>query len=332
MANILDSCKDKFVVMVREFGRRYYLNKLTGKIGEIEICDDKIVCYVKQDLLDKTLRGKYSIYDLELYGVSKNIEDKEMLEWYGLDKPLFYVFDNIKFRAGLKFSSFHASVIFKNCQFRENIGIFWAEDVIFENNKYYNWTTRFYLGDSFLYGRVYGNLKFVDDNFVNSYEYKKYGDNKFGMSIEVGNLEIVNSKIEAESLGNIQIEAQEMNIIDSEIVSSEVYVDSKVMKSVNGNIIASRGVIIDNENKDLGICNIDAPYFVYNGNVLVSGSTNSVVIDTRPNDLEKNRLRLLEELKKVRDCCNVENDKVIQVLKNDLNSRQVGKVLSKVKK
>ena len=69
MASIVDKIKDKTKKKLYNEARSAYLRKSICNIGRIVETDDKIICYVEQDALDK-YKGNKPIYDLMLRGMN----------------------------------------------------------------------------------------------------------------------------------------------------------------------------------------------------------------------------------------------------------------------
>lgn len=122
-----------------ERARTKFLTQITQNIGTIEEREDSIICYVKQDLLEKN--SKRVFYELHCYGMN-TVYDKsrELVNYYKLNKPVYYIFDGICFDTVVNIASSFSNIIFKNCTFNLGIRIFFADTIILENNKYNSWT------------------------------------------------------------------------------------------------------------------------------------------------------------------------------------------------
>ena len=224
-------------IIIIDWLKRGILKKLTGGIGKVEVFDNKIVCYVKQNLLDKVAKSEKRGYKIILNDIDSFLEDDRKLMYvFDLDKPLYYVFDNIIFEDGLQFNSGYVHVIFKNCTFHENIGIMWAYDVTFENNKYIDTSLLYYYGNCFLSGTVV-NLWFLNDNFKNNIYTK---DTNFGMFVTADKLEFVNSKVKIDSVGGMDIVAKEIGFVNSDIDSSNVLIEYDSVSIINSKVVTSK--------------------------------------------------------------------------------------------
>ena len=85
-------------------------------------------------------------------GMNVNYEDgKRIVDFYKLNKPVYYIFEDINFDSALRFNSSLSYVIFRNCTFNKNIGILWADNLTFENNKYLDRHPIYFYGKCFLF-------------------------------------------------------------------------------------------------------------------------------------------------------------------------------------
>lgn len=261
-----------------ERARAKYLQQTIQRIGTIEEKEDCIICYVKQELLEKN--SKKVSYELECYGMN-TVYDKsrKLVDYFKLNKPVYYIFDGIHFDTFVNIASSFSNLIFRNCTFNAGIHIFFADTITLENNKYNCWSDFKDYGNAFLWGKV-NNLEIKNENFINQYELKKYGENNFGMNINIDKLNIENSTICAESHGQINIKAKKTCILNSKISAPEIYLDSDSITSYNTSynwwLKSANGIIIENKNCDLNIeleCNrIHSPYLIYNGAEIINGN------------------------------------------------------------
>ena len=210
----ISKIKEKAKAKLYDIGRKIYLKDSICNIGEIVEEEDKIVCYVTKDALAKYRKG-CPVYELTLTGISDVTEkDKEVARKFNLNKPFYSIFENIEFRSSLHFSSICAHVIFKNCTFSTSVRISFADDVIFENNKYINHCPFYSKEDCFFTSRAIKKLTFLNDEFANGDILKKYGYYKpnFSMNISAGLLELINTKFVYEDTRTVQISAQKAAI------------------------------------------------------------------------------------------------------------------------
>lgn len=284
-----------------ERARAKYLRKIIPRIGTIEESEDCIICYVKQELLEKT--QKKAFYELHCNGMNTVFDkSRKLIDYFKLNKSVYYIFDGIHFDTVVNIASRFSNIIFRNCTFNTGIRIFFADTITLENNKYNCWTDFKDYGNTFLWGKV-ENLEIKNENFINQYELKKYGENNFGINIEVDNLKIDNSTICAESHGQINVKAKEINVLNSNISAPEIYLDSDSIAFGKSLLKAENGVIIENKNcecdTEVGFYNVDSPYIIYNGTEIITdyGAFKDA-------ELKEKRLALVKVLTNVVNKCN----------------------------
>lgn len=281
--------------------RAKYLKQVIQKIGIIEEWEDRITCYVKQELLEKN--SKKIFYELHCNGMN-TVHDKsrELVDYFKLNKPVYYIFDGIHFDTVVNIASTFSNIIFRNCTFNTGIRIFFADTITLEDNKYNCWTNFKDYGNSFLWG-IAKNLEIKNENFINQYELKKYGENNFGINIKVDNLKIDNSTICAESHGQINVKAKETSVLNSNISAPEIYLDSDSIAFGKSLLKAENGVIIENKNcecdTEVGFYNVDSPYTIYNGTEIITD-----YVAFKDDELKEKRLALVKVLTNVINKCN----------------------------
>lgn len=281
--------------------RAKYLKQIIPRIGTIEESEDCIICYVNQELLEKN--SKKAFYELHCDGMN-TIYDKsrELVDYFKLNKPLYYIFDGIHFDTVVNIASTFSNIIFRNCTFNTGIRIFFADTITLEDNKYNCWTSFKDYGNAFLWGKA-KNLEVKNENFINQSELKKYGENNFGINIEVDNLKIDNSTICAESHGQINVKAKKTNILNSNISAPEIYLDSDSIVFDRSLLTSDNGIIIENKNcecdTEVGFYNVDSPYTIYNGTEII---TNYEAF--KDEEIKEKRLALVNVLTNVINKCN----------------------------
>jgi len=236
---------------------------------------------------------------------------------------MYYIFDSINFDTAVEIASTSCNIIFKNCTFHSlGIGILWAENITFENNKYLDGCETYGYGDSYIYGQCMNELTFINDQFIDSNELKKYGTSKFGIKIkEVKKFNIINSDIIAESKGEISVKAKETTIKNSKIESPEIYLESESINDDNCKLISSKGIIIENKNEDFTCLDVKSPIFIYN-------NENLSIMPLGKKELLQ--YRLIDRLRNLRDYCNqVVIDEKMTEIQKILDSENVGKILKK---
>lgn len=298
-----------------ERARVKYLKQVIPKIGIIEEWEDRITCYVKQELLEKN--SKKAFYELHCDGMNIAYDkSRKLVDYFKLNKPVYYIFDGIHFDTVVNIASTFSNIIFKNCTFNTGIRIFFADTITLENNKYNCWTNFKDYGNAFLWGKV-KNLEIKNENFINQSELKKYGENNFGINIEADKLNIDNSTICAESYGQINIKAKETDIWKTNISAPEIYLDSDSIAFGKSLLKADNGVIIENKNcecdTEVGFYNVDSPYTIYNGAEIITDYE-----AFKEEEIREKRLALVKVLTNVINKCN-QNTLVKSVNVNEEN-------------
>lgn len=114
--------------------RKTFINRWITNIGTIQEEEDKIICYANQELLEKYKRRKS--YAISCYGIPTQERVKQKVEYYQLDKPVYYIFDGIQFDFISFSSAFNSIMVFRNCTFNNKIRFIQADKVVLENNTY----------------------------------------------------------------------------------------------------------------------------------------------------------------------------------------------------
>ena len=326
MANIIDKIKDKTKRKIYNEARNTYLKKQICNIGRIVETDDKIICYVEQEALDK-YKGNSPIYDLMLRGMNVVTDGiRETTEAFGLDKEVDYIFDGIKFDTGLKFTSSWCNVVFKNCTFEKSIYITWGNEITFENNKYKDHCNVYFIGKCFLTANMVKKLTFINETFVNSYELKKYGDQVFGMKIDAREVEFIDSVVVCENEGGVKIDAVNTRLENSAFIGENIIIKSTSIKSSDTSITAKKIISIENSSCDFD-GEVKASRVVYNGVLLSNNADTKINVNEENSKLIQARRKLVQELRKIRDICSNVNEQKLQTVRDELNSQSVSKVL-----
>lgn len=333
--------------------RKYLIQSFTDNLGKIEETEEKIICHIDKKKIHKFKNDFF--YEIDLHGLTysdskyKNLADK-----YNLEKTIEYIFENITFEDKMIISSnIGTHIIFKNCEFKDNIVFRWADKVTLENNKYYdNGCNNYKLGaDTYLFHNkgMINKLTLINDNFINSKT--DHHPTKFGINLILDTIEIISSNINIDNsikfkdqeivrnMGGILITAENTIINNSNIYCSYLYLDSKNIEiDQNSKIAAIAGVIIENKNNNENIIsNIDTNYLVYNreeineqkepkekeaNKYLNKNNINSVI-------LTNSRIRVVNVLQEIKEKIVKSNEERLIEVKRELESSPIKKVLKK---
>lgn len=265
-------------------------------------------------------------YTISCYGIPMHEKVKQKVEYYQLDKPVYYIFDGIQFDF-ISFSSiFNCILVFKSCSFNNKLNFICADKVVLENNTYNSWINKYNRDGSFLRGEI-KELILQNDNLIN--HFKDVDNNQdFGIDIITDRLTIMNFTIAALNEGQIYIKAKEANFMDSTLEAPEMYLDLDNIAYANSLLKSSQGIMIENKSwncdLDMGFYNVDSPYVVYNGIEIVN-KENEQQKQNKDNLVEArktlvsffNNLQNKCNQKVVMQCLRKEADKPIsKVLKN----------------
>ena len=317
--------------------RNYLLKDITGNLGKVEITYDKIVCYVNNKKLKKTKkRVFFPAYELLIR--SRKMCPEEILDAYKINKPIEYIIKDMNFKTSIKvIAPKDTTIKFFNCNFNREICILSGGEIILENNQYCD-EDLCYLSGTFFYAKDVKKLKFVNDKFINQSEDKI--KTKFGMKIDVDNLEMINSIFElSNSDGSISISSNDVYINNSYIKGNkEVYIKANNLKASYTRVNLETKFIIENKNNNHDFLNSNEPHcfyvidneknnynmdvicpkFIYNGiNLNKYFSSNSKRLE-----LKSERTILIKKLKELREDC-------VKIISNEntLNNKSIVKTI-----
>ena len=267
---------------------------------------------------NKNKKNKYSnnLY-LNIMGIDNN---SELIKELKLDKPLYYVFENITFNTSLDINS-RVNLTFKNCTFNNRTIITSKENIDLINNKFLNKKDNYYY---YFLEVLAKNINFIDNDFLNEDRIISNLEVAINMGIEE-TLNITNSKIN--TFADIIITSEKIIIDNSEINSHEIFLNSDNINSSNS-IMKSKKLYIDNAQFDFEE-NIKSSYIDYNGVIIKSNENELIKIDKEKIKLMYARKLLVEKLKKISDKCKETNEEKIKYIKNKLDNKQINKVLKK---
>ena len=323
MGNIITGIKNKIDMFNYNKEREEVIKRWICNIGEIVEEEDRIICYVKQDLLVNKCRYicDYLLLDGLFAGDKFYIEQRNRLN---LNKPVFYIFDGIHFEWCFRFNSKgNCHIIFRNCMFKNGIDISYANNVTFENNKYYNYYSDSYVGRYvFLVGNKINKITFRNEKYGN--RYRSGLSLKYGIDIDAKVVEIIDSKIDSHTYGNINICASEMVIENSSIYCGKIVLDVDEIKYMVSHIDARESVTIDNKNKNY-IENIDSPLVIYNNTLIkpVSGVLGDI---NEGFELNQARLELILKLCELGNLCQRIEDRKIKNVRRVYEQQPIGLV------
>lgn len=308
--------------------RQEYLKYYISNIGRIVEEEDKIICYVDQKSLEK-YKGNNPIYELKLYGMNQVTDGiKEKVKEFGLDKPVYYIFDGINFNTAVELVSWWSTIVFKNCTFNKGINVLWSNNIVFENNKYIDWANIYFASDIFMNINRVNELTFINEEFKNSYEYTKVYDTNFGMRLNAKRLNITNCIFGDATTTRINITSEETRLYNSSLKAKEIHLNLESIKSEKSTFTATDGVEINNANCDFNGM-VYSPIIFYNGMVLEDRNNNGQEINSANALLNNTRKEFLAKLCEVYNQCRYINEQKLEQIRTELEKQQVLKLLKK---
>lgn len=272
--------------------RKIALKSITGNLGKIVESEDRITCYINHYDESKKVLNLYN---------SNSAKNKKLTKSYNINKPIYYVIENIDFEnyASITIAGFdNVCVIIRNCRF-----------------KYYPFicirgTCRIESCDF----DCYPSLDIIADDLsiINS-KINSYGNTRFGSE---HNLCISNSSIFCNSKNNMNMSSINGSIyLDTAIIDAgRLYIESPSILSNDSLISAISEIKIKNDT--FNILNVDSPNIIYNGNKIGTGNT---IIKSDDMPLIKNRMELINVLKKINyKCENAINEEINELRNNPI--------------
>lgn len=313
------------------YTRNDFFKGANNKLGKCVIEEDRIVCKINNKKLRKKF-NKSPFYHFDLNGILINENNKQLCRLCNIDKMIYYVIENMDFDKAIQFSSRgNCQVLFKNCTFNKEISIYYGNDIIFSNNKYYDYEGHYFCGHSFFNViSMVKSLKIINDNLFNSID-----DNeqsvlplpKFGLNIKAKNLEIINSNIKSNKPGDISIYTNNLVIDSSTISSNQIFIDACNIDYKSSLIESSEGIIIDNENNN-NLYNIFSKTIIYNGVEIQKGEEEIPNKKQEEKSEIRNRyLKLLQHLKNIGNYYNIYSDYLIGDYKTDVEKRKIKRLV-----
>ena len=259
--------------------RNLFLKKLNNLSSDIHIESDRVFLYIDKYHFERSFNDQDEYY-ISLYNIEniKNEEYNQNIYKYKLNKPFIYIFDGIIFDKKIILTlKENATVIFKNCTFKEGIEITKCSNLIFTNNKYYcHGTYTKERKPSFITGKGIDTIKFKNETFYNN-DISHHPTPHFGINLIAANIEFSNSIVNTDSSIKIEdkiyrldkqseIILQSKNIIinNTKFNSPNIYIESDNISINESNIKATNGIAIVNKDDNIDFEQFDTPYLLYN--------------------------------------------------------------------
>lgn len=225
--------------LIRKIIENYSISNITGNLGKIGIKNDKVSILVSNDmLLRRRDRNLFSICfsNLDRFSslnkklpkeLNRKLECKNIPERL-INKPVHYTIKNMDFDGKIDFSlEENTTLTFENCTFRDSIKIRGKGKVIFRANTY-------------ICSNTYGkntvplldieakDVTFQDEEFFNRAKESENRKVYFGMRINAGVVNIVDSQLDTLNPNNaIEIKSNRVNIETSKIYPKQMRVNTR---------------------------------------------------------------------------------------------------------
>ena len=247
--------------------RKSAIKNITGNIGKIEERDDKIICYVDKN---KVNNRKY----IWCNGYMIN---KELSQKFDINKPISYVFNNIKFKKGVSIIG-QSDIIVENCHFKGETTISGDGNLEITNSKL----------DTALNILIKGNNVFLNNTKVMCF------NNTFISAVNT--LDILNSMIGfggyISSSLLIGLLNGELNIYNTNIVGENVSISAPLILNVESIVKGTKKVKITSNGFD-GL-NIESPKIYYSDTLV---GKDKITLKAEDIPLTQKRIELVNTLK-----------------------------------
>lgn len=282
--------------------RKRILKHITGNLGKVVEEEDRIICYIKQNAVN---------------GLTKNLtllnSTSNKFKEHAICKPIHYIFNNLTCTSNI-YGYNNVNVYFNNCNFNycDNIDI---DGSCYINSSLFNSSIGF---------RIYANNLTIKSSDINPLGYKSFiiSTNK---NLEIQNITTGENKpyrclekINIYSLNNTMIK-------DTTINCRNICINSPKLTLLNSSINAINEANIHSNNIS-GLL-INAKTLLCN-DILIENNE-KILINKESTPLSKNRDKLIETLKLIKDKCESLNNEKINNITKRIKNKPIIKVLKK---
>ena len=253
----------------------HYLKEFTRNLGEIEILDDRINCYVDNDKLKQYLSDHRNYLLLGKYK-----KPKELLK--NINKPVYFIIENMKFNSELEVCGDdydnNCCIEFRNCFFTSNLLFNRLKSIIFKENIFSN---NIELVD-YYFLKMIDNIEFINNNFCFIYNEKNPYPTSFRMEIRAQNMKFINSKFHYPKIfSRIWLYVKNIEISNSELYGDFLCLISSNIKRSNSRLCFNQ-VRIEETNSNynkLNVSDIEASSILYNDIKILKDENDKYYID-----------------------------------------------------
>lgn len=287
--------KEKIIKWQKNKEKKKFLEKITQNYGLVKEEEDKIICYVFQNKIKENQKSNITCFGLDTFPIAK--------EKYNLDKPIYYIFENIIFPM-VSISAIYANLIFKNCHFQYKTFFYGNGSITLQDNTYIYPVFHFYSSVHEL---------ILQNELLESPK----------IDIEAQKVTLINSEIHT---SNIKINTITTDFSNSSINANEINLNSDNIYTSDSNMKASE-INIENKNYDLNpeTLKLDSNYIIYNKEKIFTFLKDISIIK----GLYEKRKKLLYLLSIIKNNCRQTITQKICETKKELEQEPINLILKK---
>ena len=239
----------------------YYVHKVIGHLGKIEIEKDIIKCYVKQSVLQNELAEIY----FNAYDLNSNFIHSDLKKVLDLAKPIVYIFDNLTFSKRQEFLVAQNVILyFHQCNFLKDICFVNGQTVIFNDCKYLKRSSNFY-GTCNIVGDVKKFTIKNDRYFEENNHPLNHHPARICFDMEVDEFNVYNSNLRLGNNAYFMINANKVHIQNSSIIAPDIFIATKDITFNQAKLSASNQISLDAVSSKILGCEFDSLKIIING-------------------------------------------------------------------
>lgn len=276
--------------------RKHFIKLLAVTSNRIEIEDSKIICYVDNNSLEKNKSQTFG-YDYTFLDTDYFKHNQDIIKQYDIDKPIYYVIENMFFNDKIRFHlKKNSHIIFKNCTFTSSIELCGNKEgeVIFENNTY-SINKKINIMEKPIICADVRNIKFNSENFISSNSNEDSRLLYFSMKLKAETIEIINSVLETNCLkSKLDLNAEMIDILFSKLNSAEICMVANNIDVYNSSIASENGILdIISEEVDFDKTFLHAPLIsltsknINTTNTSIIAKTGIIIENENHNEINK---------------------------------------------
>ena len=285
-----EKIKEKIPSMIYKLVRRPIMRIQTYHLGRIEELPNRINCYVSEFHLNNHFKSSRFINNFG--SLSLNELD--------LKKPVYYIFEGIKFNRALTLNSEGMiNVVFHKCIFAKPIYIKWLYGSIIFKDNVYRKDSSYSNNTPFLKGKLIDKITLEQENFESLRS--DFGNAYFGIELQAKEIEVKGTHINIKSPNSCYLESDKLLIENSMLRVNNLYIDANSIIYDN-NYLKANDVCINNKNNDyINTRNMITSNLIINNEVI---NETPILEDSKDNkkvqELRERLVKDINELKNIR--------------------------------